>query len=533
MSAAAPEPAAQARKDARRSPRVGIRGLLLAVNIFALAMPLLAIVMLRVFDDQLIRRTEAQLINQSVLIAEAWREAWLASMEIPPDRAPRWVPAEAGEDRYFPIEPILRLDQGVLPPAREPTRFADDREGPAWLAGSAIQPILERAVRMTLAGARMLDSEGCVVASSAGELGACLNDLAEVRSALAGHYAAVLRHRYSDEPPPALKSISRRGRVRVYTALPVLADGEVIGVVRMSRTALDPAKALWFDRYRLLAALTGCALLTAGLSLFLSRTIERPLRAITRVARGIARGEGRTPLALPGLAPEELREVSDALDQMIAQLSDRAEYIAEFAANVSHELKTPIAGIRGAAELLSQQWSNMSERERERFLANIEQDAQRMERLVTRLLHLARIQSAPESTEAIDPGAFLANLAHSYGDPVHLRVEKLPETLRIHPDHLESALRNLIDNALRHGAGRPVDLEAEMRGGRVVIRVRDRGPGISPGNRERIFSRFFTTERDRGGTGLGLAIAKAVAEIRGGSLSFTTGSNGSCFELVV
>jgi len=71
------------------------------------------------------------------------------------------------------------------------------------------------------------------------------------------------------------------------------------------------------------------------------------------------------------------------------------------------------------------------------------------------------------------------------------------------------------------------------RGPDVAIRVRDRGPGISPANRARIFDRFFTTQRDNGGTGLGLAIAKAVAETRGGHLRFSSGPEGTCFELLL
>jgi len=353
-----------------------------------------------------------------------------------------------------------------------------------------------------------------------------------VREALEGHYSAVLRHRVSDEPLPGYDSISRRSRVRVYTAIPVFSDGQVIGAVRMSRTALDPQKALWFDRYRLLFAMAVCALLIAALSLFLSRTIARPLRTIRDGALRIARGEARRPFEPPRLAPEELREMSAALDQMTAQLSDRAEYIADFAANVSHELKTPITGIRGASELLAQHWPEMNDEERERFLRNIHQDAQRMERLVTRLLHLARIQSAPEFSEEIDLEDFVKTLASEY-DSVRVVWNDAPSTLRIHPDHLGSALRNLLDNAVRHGAGEPVDLEVGRRGDRVSIRVRDRGPGISPSNRARIFDRFFTTEREQGGTGLGLAIVTAVAETRGGSLTFESSETGSCFELLL
>lgn len=67
-----------------------------------------------------------------------------------------------------------------------------------------------------------------------------------------------------------------------------------------------------------------------------------------------------------------------------------------------------------------------------------------------------------------------------------------------HADHLESAVRNLIDNAVRHGAGRPVEVNAERRAGRLHIRVRDHGAGINATNRDRIFDRFFTTERDHG-----------------------------------
>lgn len=519
--------------------RIGIRGLLLAVNAFALMVPLLAIVGLRVFDDQLIRRTEAQLIGQGVLIAEAFREQWLREMQIPHEGTPRYAPLGAGEAQYFPIEPISRLGQGVLPPTAEPTRFAEDRSGPSWRAGAGIERIMRRAARMNLSSARVLDAEGCVVASSGSNLGACIGGLPEVEAALHGRYAAVLRHRNVEAKPPPIESISRRGRVRVYIAIPVLAEGEVVAVVRMARTAIDPAKALWFDRERLAIALGACALLTAALSLFLSRSIARPLRDITRAARSIARGERSAPHGPAPLAAAELREMSAALDQMTRQLSDRADYIAEFATHVSHELKTPITGIRGATELLEEEWEDMKPVERRRFLKNIQGDAKRMERLVSRLLHLARIQSAPEYAESLDPGAFLKDLCGSYGDGVNLRLGALPSTLSINPDHLESAVRNLLDNGLRHGAGHPVDVEAEIEdeaggeGERIVIRVRDQGPGISPANQTRIFDRFFTTARDHGGTGLGLSIARAVAETRGGHLDFETGPDGTCFELVL
>ena len=514
-------------------PRVGICGLLLAVNAFALLVPLAAIVALRVFDDQLIRRTEAQLIGQSVLIAEAWRAAWLEEAGIAPDRTPSIAPPDADNEPWFPIEPTLRLRGGVLPPAAPASRVATDRVGIAWRAGERIEPILERAVRRNLSSARVLDARGCVVASSGAQRGDCLDHLPEVRRALGGDYAAVLRERGEDQGPVAAEGISRRGRVRVHTALPILAGGEVTGVVRMARTALDPAKALWFDRRRLLLALAGCALLTGGLSLFLSRTIARPLRGITAAARAVVQGRRPAPFEAPRLAPDELHALSHALDSMTHRLADRADSLAEFATTVSHELKTPIAGIRGAAELLTTEWPRMSDSERARFLANIESGALRMQRLVTRLLELARIPSTRETDEELRLERFLSGIAAEYGAPIRCRVDDPKLRVRAHADQLESAVRNLLDNAVRHGQGRPIDLEASRKPEGVAIRVRDRGPGISTANRERVFDRFFTTERERGGTGLGLAIARAVAERRGGRLEVETGPAGTCFELVL
>jgi len=109
------------------------------------------------------------------------------------------------------------------------------------------------------------------------------------------------------------------------------------------------------------------------------------------------------------------------------------------------------------------------------------------------------------------------------------------EELTVEADRLrlEQALTNLVDNALRHGAGTAVDVTLSERGGRLQIAVRDHGPGISDPHRARLFQRFFTTERDRGGTGLGLAIVKAIADARGGRVEVESGAEGSTFTVVL
>jgi two-component system, OmpR family, sensor histidine kinase ChvG len=92
-------------------------------------------------------------------------------------------------------------------------------------------------------------------------------------------------------------------------------------------------------------------------------------------------------------------------------------------------------------------------------------------------------------------------------------------------------LTNLVENALRHGAGQPVAVSLRMEGPQLSISVRDRGPGVSEAHRKRLFERFFTTERDRGGTGLGLAIVRTIAEARNGSVAAHFDRDGSEFSM--
>ena len=513
----------------RRGPSIG--RLILSVNVFVLLVPVMAILMLRIYDQHLVHQTERRLIAESVLIGEAWRSALLKAegRQHPGAIEPKHAPLA----KFFPIEPVIDLHAALTPAAGvRPTTDAD-QSGPAWVAGRAIKPMLDRAKRVNLSGARVLDVTGCVVASTADRLGECHADLPEVQAALQGRYHAVARDRDSDGPRPPLTAISRGNQLRVFTATPLFADGRVIGVVRMSRTPLDAPKALWRYRYTLLWGLLGCLGLTLAISLFLRRTITRPVRAITQAAEAIARGAPRRPLP-GGRVPSEVFQLSAALDIMTEKLRARAAYVAEFAANVSHELKTPLTGVRGAVELLREDWADMDPAQRERFLANIDDDADRMQRLVTRLLHLARIEHAPPEAQTLDVAHELQALAARHDAQVNVVIDPAaPATIEMAPEHFVTAVGNLIDNAVRHGAGAPIAVRAERIDSRLAVIVCDQGPGISPRNQGRVFDRFFTTERDNGGTGLGLALVDAIARTRHGRISFETGAQGTEFTLLL
>jgi len=518
----------------KNRPAVSVRWLLLGVNGLVVLVPLLAVLGLKLYQNHLIAQTETNLIGQAVVIGEIWRSLYLDERGEAPGSRSRadLMPPRARDERFAPVEPVIDLGDGVSPPLAGPSREAASRGGPAFRSGQRMTRLLERAQAFNLSSARILDPEGCTVASTGEWANGCFDDYEEINAALEGRYRAVARERQSDEPAPPLASISRRGDVRVFVALPIFDRGEVVAAVWMSRTSMAPLKAAWLNRRPLTAALLLTVIVTVLVSLFLSRTITRPLGRITGTAKAVASGKGLEPGRVR-FAPREVRELEDALRRMAEQLSGRARYIADYAANASHELKSPITAIRGAAELLLEEGDEMGAEQRRRFIANIESDASRMERLVTRMLELARIESDPDEGVEVNLPSFITQVARSYGSRVELSLDEPPEAMIISRDHLETALRNLIDNGIRVSAGAAVQVSAASRDGRLVVEVRDRGPGIDEAHAERIFERFFTTERDSGGTGLGLSIVRAVARSRGGDVSFEAWEEGTVFTLVI
>jgi len=458
----------------------------------------------------------------------------LDELGLPVDSAPEIRPPGLEGSTFAPHRPLLDLGYDILPPAADPTRHLPDTDRPVQRAGAAVVPLLERAQVFNLSGARVLDERGCVVASSGAGQGACLDHLEEVREALAGRYSAVVRRRQSTEPRPPLNSIRRRSTLRVFTATPIVMDGRVAGVVRMSRTSVSSVELLWAHRGKLGLVLGIVLLFTPVSSYLFSHAISKPVRALTRRAEAMARGRSRKEFVPGSLAPREVQILSDALNRMTRKLTEQSAYIMEFSSNVSHELKSPLTGISGAVELLQDEWPQMSDQQRRRFLDNISEDALRMERLVTDLLQLAMIESKPdEDEEEVDLATFLGELSDRFDAEIRIEMSCAPRSITIDRDRLETVLRNLVDNAARHGKGQLVDIGVTALDGKTVFTVRDRGDGIPEGDQPRVFDRFFTTERERGGTGLGLSIVQAVARARGGIVTFESDSGGTTFRLAL
>jgi signal transduction histidine kinase len=521
-----------------RRPR--LRTILFAVNLVILALPLGGVTVLRLYESALVRQTESELLGQAAILAAAYRAALARARPEPAGAAdygvpaaPEWLPADG---RWQPRAATLDLAlDTVRPRPPDAPESAAPADAAAVAAGRELMAVMQDAQAITLAGIRVTDFHGVVVASTGEELGRSLAEREEVARALRGEPVSLLRERVSESPRPPLASLSRGSRVRVFVALPVLEGRRVTGAVVLSRSPRTIGETLYGKRVNLL---TGAGLLLAVvvlLTLFTSRTISRPLEAVVAQSERAARGEkgAVAPLARP--ITREVGRLSTAVATMARTLEERADYIRSFASQVSHEFKAPLTAIQGAVELLRDHAATMSAAERDRFLGNLAADAQRLERLVRRLLELARADVAAPGDERADLAAALTAIVERHrrlGIDVRLELAPGLGTVPMGEEALDTVLSNLLENARQHG-GRAVavTLRAARDGARASLRVEDDGPGVSPANAARIFDPFFTTARDRGGTGLGLAIVRALLAAHGATIALVPSARGAAFEI--
>ena len=188
----------------------------------------------------------------------------------------------------------------------------------------------------------------------------------------------------------------------------------MVGVLLLSRSARALFRGLYEDRGKILigvALILACLVFLSGL---ISRGVARPIEALSLAAREVAAGQGSIP-ETPATAAVEIRDLYEDFRLMSEAITRRSRYLRDFAGAVSHEFKTPLAGINGAVELLQDHYSEMSDAERQRFLNNISADTDRLSQLVTRLLDLARADMArPEAGIAVDLGPPVRRIADAH-----------------------------------------------------------------------------------------------------------------------
>ena len=315
--------------------------------------------------------------------------------------------------------------------------------------------------------------------------------------------------------------------LRVFT-MPIVRGGRVVDIVQVGMS-IRPAEAL-LDRY--LHTLIVLIPLGVGLAALggavIGRVALRPVDEMTRTARRITAEDLSRRVERPGTG-DEMERLAETLNGMLARLDAAFTQTRRFAADAAHELRTPLAALRGGIEVALR--AERTPVEYRRVLASSLEEVERLIRLAEDLLLLSRSSAGPDVIrEPVDLEPLLldvfdagARLGQAAG--VSVRIDAMaPAPVRGDGAALRRALLNLVENAIKYTPpGGKVELGLATQDGMAVVGVADTGIGFAPGDADRIFEPFVRLDaaraRDTGGAGLGLAIARSIAVAHGGTLS--------------
>jgi signal transduction histidine kinase len=338
----------------------------------------------------------------------------------------------------------------------------------------------------------------------------------ELATALGGEAVVVDGVRVGTSEPLRVRAIPA-GSGDLVSVIIGLPFGDVLA----TRTALRNALLITFPL--LLAALAAIAWRVIGWTLRPVEQLRASAEQISRTGRirGSASGE-RLPVPT---AADEIRALAVTLNEMLDRLADAQERQRSFVADAAHELRSPLANIQAQLEVAERLGEGST------LPADLIADVKRLSGLVEDLLLLARVDAdtrPPAQLSAVDGRALLAEVTRTYANarvPVSL-VANEPILIRVDPNELDRAVRNVVDNAVRHARTR-VTVAATVDQDQAVISVSDDGQGIPPEHRERVFQRFTRLDdargRNSGGAGLGLAIVRDLLTRAGGTVAITAG----------
>jgi two-component system, OmpR family, sensor histidine kinase CreC len=373
--------------------------------------------------------------------------------------------------------------------------------------------------------AYVTDRQGWVIYDSTGlATGQDFSKWRDVRLALEGKYGARTTLDLPNEPNTAV----------MYVAAPVRwasngqgsGSGEIIGTLTVGKPVQSFGQFVVAARSRTLYAGALSALAVLVLALTVSVWLVRPFGLIKDYARYVKAQPGFSPGRLLRRAWDQLRA---AFDEMRDALAGR-NYVADYVQTLTHEVKSPLSAIRGAAELLQEP---MEEEQRQRFLTNIQRETQRIQEMVDRMLELTALESRRvlDNTQPVALLPLLEELAHASQGVAAQRGCRITvaasgdATVEADPFLLRRAVSNLLDNALDFSPeGGHVELGLQVKGRWAQITVRDQGPGIPTYAQDKVFEKFYSLARPHSkkkSTGLGLSFVKEIASLHRGRIDLS------------
>jgi two-component system sensor histidine kinase CreC len=358
------------------------------------------------------------------------------------------------------------------------------------------------------------DDKGIVLLDSTGlAVGQDYSRWNDVLLTLRGQYGARSTREDPDDPDSSV----------MYVAAPIRDGERIIGVVSVAKPnrTLQP----YIERSQTRLGWLGAGLIALGLLIgaALSWWLSAALGKLTRYAQAVSEGQRAEA---PDVRGGELGQLAVAVERMRIELEGKA-YVERYVHTLTHELKSPLAAIRGAAELLD---GDMPTEQRQRFVANIQQESARLQNLIERVLHLAQVEQRQglEERVPVPLAPLVEELLQAQQARItaaRLQIEQVvPAGLSLRGERflLRQALANLLDNALDFTpSGGLIRIAAERQGGRIVLRLFNQGEAIPGYALTRLTERFYSLPRPHGGrksTGLGLNFVQEVAELHGGEL---------------
>jgi two-component system sensor histidine kinase CreC len=375
------------------------------------------------------------------------------------------------------------------------------------------------------------DARGIVILDSAGEaLGQDYSQWNDVFLTLRGRYGA----RTTETMP------GDEGSSVMHVAAPIFDGDRIIGSVTVAKpnASVQP----FIERAERRLILLTASLVIGGVVVggLLSAWLSRAIRRLTRFANAVTAGERPAVPELPG---DELTQLASALDTMRTRLEGK-DYVERYVQTLTHELKSPLAAIHGAAELLRR---DMAPEQRERFLANIEAETARLQSLSERLLRLAHVEQRRglEDVTRVELGPLAEELLAECGPRLELAGIRAHSgiaadaVVRGERFLLRQALLNLIDNAIEftpRGGRIDIGADPDPGHGAVTVWVRNDGEPVPDYALPRLTERFYSLARPGSGrksTGLGLNLVQEVAQLHGGEFNIANEPGGVRASLAI
>ncbi len=379
-------------------------------------------------------------------------------------------------------------------------------------------------LRMTV-----VDRGGTVVFDSTNRsLGADHSLWRDIRRALQGEYGA--------RTTPDVEGDARSSVM--YVAAPIRVGGAIVGAVSVGKPVQSFGQFVQAARRKTLLVGTTSVVAVLLLVVILSVWLVRPFGVVADYVRYV---KAQRSFSLPRLTRRALKSIRAAYDEMRDALAGR-NYVADYVQTLTHEVKSPLSAIRGAAELLQEP---MPDADRVRFVGNIARETQRIQELVDRMMELTALESRRtlDAPAPVPLRALLQELVASVQPTAAARglqvVLEEGDDATVQGDAflLQRALSNLVDNALDFSpAGGTVTLALRRERRQAEITVRDRGPGIPDYAEDKVFEKFYSLARPntrKKSTGLGLPFVKEIAELHEGRVSLRNAADGGALATVL